>query len=247
VPAALAIPYLAAGWPRRSLHLVAMGFTLMALAIAGQWDHEPVAVGWMVLALLGVAADRWSGQTAGRPAATVLATLGLMQLFLTGLAQGVFDAPPTSAFRDGWSLAWYACTAACAAAAAAWRSPGAEPAWLRGGRVWLWGVAGMSIWLGGSWELSRAFTDQLARDLAISAFWLLYAGALVATGFRLGQRAARIAGLALAGVAALKIVLYDLSQLEALYRVGSFFVLAVITLAVAYAYNRRRLTESSQQ
>lgn len=37
----------------------------------------------------------------------------------------------------------------------------------------------------------------------------------------------------------LKIVLYDLSKLEALYRVGSFFALAFIALAVAYAYNRR--------
>ena len=46
----------------------------------------------------------------------------------------------------------------------------------------------------------------------------------------------------LLGVAAfvgLKIVLYDLSQMKALYRVGSFFALAIIALAVAYAYNRR--------
>jgi uncharacterized membrane protein len=49
----------------------------------------------------------------------------------------------------------------------------------------------------------------------------------------------RTAGLAVAGLAAMKIVFYDLSELEALYRVGSFFVLAIIALAVAYAYNKK--------
>jgi len=45
--------------------------------------------------------------------------------------------------------------------------------------------------------------------------------------------------------AGLKIVLYDLSNLEALYRIASFFALAVIALAVAYAYNRKVTTESA--
>ncbi len=58
-------------------------------------------------------------------------------------------------------------------------------------------------------------------------------------GFRLNQKLVRSTGLAVAAMVALKIVLYDLSALQALYRVGSFFVLALITLAVAYAYNQR--------
>jgi len=49
----------------------------------------------------------------------------------------------------------------------------------------------------------------------------------------------RSAGLLVAGGAGLKIVLYDLSTMEALYRVASFFALALIALAVAYAYNRK--------
>jgi hypothetical protein len=34
--------------------------------------------------------------------------------------------------------------------------------------------------------------------------------------------------------------------MRALYRVGSFFALAIIALAVAYAYNRRAQANSSQ-
>jgi hypothetical protein len=242
VPSALALLYLVAGWPRRSVALVAMGFALVALAIAGQWDGEAVAVGWSALALIGVVADHSNGQPAGRPAATVLATVALLQLFFVSRSA---DWLGHVAFTDRWSLAWYVCTAAWAAAATLWRVRADDARWLAGGRSWLWGVAGLSLWFGGSLELAWAFTNPLARDLAISAFWLAYAAALVATGFRLGQRTVRVAGLGLAGVAALKIVLYDLSALEALYRVGSFFALAIIALAVAYSYNRRKL-ESHQ-
>ena len=39
-------------------------------------------------------------------------------------------------------------------------------------------------------------------------------------------------------------MLYDLSTLQALYRVASFFALALITLAVAYAYNRKASQET---
>ena len=64
-------------------------------------------------------------------------------------------------------------------------------------------------------------------------------GALVFIGFRLNRKLVRSTGLAVAALAGLKIVLYDLATLNALYRVGSFFTLAIIALAVAYAYNQR--------
>ncbi len=247
VPALLALPYLAAGWSRRSLHLVLMGFALLAMAIAGQWDGLVVAFAWSAMAALAVAADRWNGQPAGRPAAVGFATLGVLQLFLQGVRNQVFNRDPATAFRDEWSFAWYGCTALVAIAALWW--PGAEPAprWLRGGLAWVWALVGFAVWLGGSFELGRAFASGLAADLALSAFWLIYAAALVALGFQLGQRAVRIGGLVLAGFAAGKIVLYDLSQLDALYRVGSFFALAVIALAVAYAYNKRKEPTASAE
>jgi uncharacterized membrane protein len=93
---------------------------------------------------------------------------------------------------------------------------------------------------------ARAATSegaQLAGDLAISVYWLLFAGALVRYGFWVQHAVVRTAGLSVAGLAALKIALYDLQNLDALYRVGSFFALALIALAVAWAYNRRAAAE----
>src|SRR5207247_1793002 len=54
-----------------------------------------------------------------------------------------------------------------------------------------------------------------------------------------GAPLGRAAGLAVAAGAGLKIVLYDLSNLDALYRIASFFALALIALAVAYTYNKK--------
>jgi len=64
-------------------------------------------------------------------------------------------------------------------------------------------------------------------------------------GFQHERKDVRSAGLAVAAGAGLKIVLYDLSNLDALYRIASFFALALIALAVAYAYNRRATTSST--
>jgi uncharacterized membrane protein len=41
-----------------------------------------------------------------------------------------------------------------------------------------------------------------------------------------------------AGLAVLKVVLFDLSSLDALYRVGSVFLLALVALSLAYLYYR---------
>ena len=81
-------------------------------------------------------------------------------------------------------------------------------------------------------------TASLASGLAVSAWWLLYAAALVGIGFRLSLQPARVAGLAVAGLAVLKVVFFDLSSLDALYRVGSVFLLALVALSLAYLYYR---------
>jgi uncharacterized membrane protein len=81
-------------------------------------------------------------------------------------------------------------------------------------------------------------TASLASSLAVSAWWLLFAAALVTIGFRLSLQQTRVAGLMVAGLAVLKVVFFDLSSLDALYRVGSVFFLALVALSLAYLYYR---------
>ena len=361
VPLALAVLYLGSGWVPRTMHLVAMGLALLALAVSGQWDGAVVAAGWAIVAAIAGASGRWAHRPGASEVSVIIASFAFLQLFSVAEALRSANDP---AFTGNWSLAWYVCLAGLTLTAFSWTPrptpavednvsvalwslaaatllvggslelarifdwatfpataalllywiafavilvlgasrlqpamralavrialllvsaayvllffilSGARPAgdrafsgvwslgwnacciggvlaarwWpaderlpsnLRFGRAALWWMAGGCLLAGGSIELHRAFTSELAGDLAISTFWLVYAGALVTAGFRLDHKTVRSAGLGVAALAALKIVLYDLSALEALYRVGSFFVLALITLAVAYAYNKK--------
>jgi uncharacterized membrane protein len=235
VPAVLAVIYVGAGWQRRAAEYLIMGFALGAFAAAAAWNGSTVAMAWTLLALVALAAERQYGRPGGRHAATGLATAAFLCLFTTAL--GVREGTP---FTDDWSRALYVFLAATAVAARWWGTDD-KPLWKRGGAEWMWILCGAALFVGGSIEFQGQFARMtpLAGDLALSVWWLVYAGTLVWLGFRLDRKLIRSAGLVVAGLAGLKIVLYDLSTLNALYRVGSFFALAIIALAVAYAYNER--------
>jgi uncharacterized membrane protein len=238
LPAALAVLYLGAGWQRRTASLLIMGFALAALATAFAWENWLVAIAWTVLALAALGAERDAGRPGGRQAATGLATVAGLCLFTAAYSSRPFGAPP---FSDPWALALYAYVAGTAAAARLWGTETRRPLWKHGDAEWMWILCGLAVFIGGSIEFRRYFSAMtpLAGDLALSVWWLLYAAAVVFAGFRLDRKQVRSAGLTVAALAGLKIVFYDLSNLSALYRVGSFFTLAIIALAVAYAYNRK--------
>ena len=238
LPVVLGAIYLAAGWVRRTASLLVMGFALIALACVIQWSTTVTAYCWTGLALAALAADRWADRPGARAVAAGLALLAGLDLLLVAVWSRHAAAP---VFSDLWALALYAYVAATAVAARAWRVPATPVAWERRGAEAFWVMCGAAVLVGGSIELTRFFWRQtaLAGDLALSVWWLLYAGALVQIGFRLNRKDVRSAGLVVAAGAAVKVVLYDLSTLEALYRVAVFFALALIALAVAYAYNRR--------
>jgi hypothetical protein len=63
---------------------------------------------------------------------------------------------------------------------------------------------------------------------------------LLAVGFPLRDRTLRLSGLTLFMVCILKLFVYDLRNLETLYRILSFIVLGVILVGVSWAYTRFR-------
>lgn len=238
LPTVLALLYLGAGWQRRTASLLSMGFALAALATAIAWANWLVAIAWTVLALAALAAERDAGRPGGRQAATGLMTLAGICLFTAAYFDRRYGGP---AFTDTWALALYLYIAGTAVAGRWWGSEPRRPLWKQGDAEWMWILCGLAVFTGGSIELNRYFgaIAPLAGDLALSVWWLLYAAGVVFLGFRLDRKQVRSAGLLVAGLAGLKIVFYDLSTLSALYRVGSFFALSIIALAVAYAYNRK--------
>ena len=85
-------------------------------------------------------------------------------------------------------------------------------------------------------ELEPGQTPQVL----LSAFWAILGLACLVTGLVRDLRPLRLAGLALLGLAAVKVFLYDLSRLESIYRALSFIALGLLLLASAFAYQRVR-------
>ena len=77
-------------------------------------------------------------------------------------------------------------------------------------------------------------------QVLLSALWAAVGVAILAGGLVRDLRGLRLAGLALLGVAAAKVVAYDLATLTALYRVASFLALGLVLLGGAFLWQRAR-------
>jgi uncharacterized membrane protein len=74
----------------------------------------------------------------------------------------------------------------------------------------------------------------------LTVSWGLQGLGLLTAGFSLRERVLRLQGLALLLICILKLFLYDLRNLETLYRILSFMALGLILLGVSWIYTRFR-------
>jgi hypothetical protein len=79
---------------------------------------------------------------------------------------------------------------------------------------------------------------QFARDLTMSVAWALYALVLLAIGLWRHVQPLRFASLGVLLLTMAKVVLYDLSTLEGLYRILSFLGLGLSLILVSLLYQR---------
>jgi uncharacterized membrane protein len=91
--------------------------------------------------------------------------------------------------------------------------------------------------IGGTLLLSTVLYGRVSGGL-LTVAWGCQGLALLAAGFPLNQRVLRLEGLALLFTCILKLFLYDLRNLETLYRILSFVALGVILLGVSWVYTR---------
>lgn len=76
------------------------------------------------------------------------------------------------------------------------------------------------------------------QQLTLSGAWLFYSIILMVIGLWKRSQTLRFSAIFIFGISVLKIFIYDLSFLDTLYRIISFFILGVILLVVSYLYNR---------
>jgi uncharacterized membrane protein len=240
----VAVPYLAAGYlaPRPPFALA--GVSALVVAVLQHWSGVQGPAILFALALAAAVLDHPLGRADGRWYAAAILAIGLARLLgeLAG-RRGFEDA----AFVGPWPrVLWLAIAATTALAAGLWRREPDTPS-SRLARPGLWLAAGALALFGVTGEIRRHFrlretsieTAHLASGLAVSAWWLVFAAVLVVVGLRRGLRPVRLAGLAVAGLAVLKVMVFDLASLDALYRVGSVFLLGLVSLLLAYLYHRQ--------
>jgi uncharacterized membrane protein len=72
----------------------------------------------------------------------------------------------------------------------------------------------------------------------LSAVWLVFALALWGLGALRGQQLYRYGALATVLLAALKVFLFDMADLDGLYRVASFLGLGLSLVSIGFLYQR---------
>ncbi len=86
--------------------------------------------------------------------------------------------------------------------------------------------------------LTFEFSGNFARDMSYSIAWACFALLLLIIGIRTDRKPVRYAALALLAVTVLKLFLHDLSQLDQLYRIAAFIVVAIIAMVASFLYQR---------
>jgi uncharacterized membrane protein len=240
------VPYLVAGYQRVRPAFALVGAAALGAAAWNHWSGVPRVWALLALVLLWAAVDHPTRRTDGRWYSLATLWAVLQQLFGEALLRRTAD---DAAFFGPWAMAlWATALVSMLLAAGLWRRAGLAAGPVPQGGLWAFG--GALILFGVTAEIRRyfilkalsAYTASLASSLAVSAWWLVFAAALVGLGFRRGLKPARVAGLGVAGLAVIKVLVFDLSSLDALYRVGSVFILGLVFLLLAYLYHRQGRT-----
>ncbi|MCA9048490.1 MAG: DUF2339 domain-containing protein [Planctomycetaceae bacterium] len=111
------------------------------------------------------------------------------------------------------------------------------------GMLLLWLLLSMDCY---GWFVSQSLPDgdislwRWRGQLALSVFWTLFASVILILGFRLRRERLRWLSMVLFGVTVLKLFLIDMANVQQLYRILAFFVLAVVLGLVARGYQRFR-------
>jgi len=90
----------------------------------------------------------------------------------------------------------------------------------------------------GAQALTFEFSGNFARDMSYSIAWALFALLMLVIGISRRLAPVRYAGIGLLVATLTKLFLHDLSQLDQLYRIGAFIVVAVIAIFASFLYQR---------
>jgi hypothetical protein len=213
-----------------------------------QFDRQWITVGW---ALEG-AALCWLFHRVPHPGLRLTGVALLMIVFARlALNPAVLNYHPRAAFPIlNWYLYAYGIATMCLFTATRLLAPprhlvlgsNAPPLLYAFGTVLAFLVVNIEIAdyfsTPGAGALTFEFSGNFARDMTYSIAWGLFALMLLIVGMRNRIAAVRYASLGLLGATVTKLFFHDLSQLDQLYRIGAFVVVAIIAILASFLYQR---------
>ena len=105
------------------------------------------------------------------------------------------------------------------------------------------GLVGAAVFL--LWTLSvEAWSRNEgpgARHLALSLLWAFYALGAMALGLQFASSPLRLGAIALFGLTVVKVLVFDLADVDTLYRILSFMILGGVLLVASFLYARHRV------
>ena len=213
-----------------------------------QFDRQWITLGW---ALEGVALC-WLFQRVPHPGlrlvGTALLAVAFVRLALNPAIFSYHGRSVTPIFN--WYLYTYGIVTVCLFAAARLLAPPRNLVLGRDIRRLLYALGTILAFLllnieiadyfsrPGMATLTFQFSGNFARDMSYSIAWASFALLLLIIGIRQNVRPVRYASLGLLGVTILKLFLHDLSQLDQLYRIAAFVVVAIIAIFASFLYQR---------
>lgn len=241
---------------RRDLRLLqtALAIGFITIAVPLKLEAHWVTIGWFVEAGALFWVGRRSDSQFLRILATVALTLGVVRLL-------VFDNFVTTrlVFNSRFSTYLVAIAVLALLARYGWDEKADSDQTIRAVAVVAINVLAL---IALTYEISDAFLRELrtvpsgnyrnyhtliiARDFSYSALWMVYGALLMFVGFWRRSAFFRWQSLILIAMTIAKVFIYDVSQLERVYRILSFIVLGVLLLAISFAYQRDWLKLSAK-
>ena len=191
------------------------------------------ALGGLLFVLAGV-----------RLARRAVAWTGACLLLLAGIACVYLYADATSYAlfvnaRFGAAVFLFACQAL------AWWAAYRRKMWMPlqqvlfgSGEVAIFVLFSTEVYLFGKLYLSNATQSTWLAHMLLSIAWAVYASGLLCGGFLRRSRGMRITALGIFCLVALKMLLFDLAELQQIYRILSFFIVGLLMIGASYLYNR---------
>ena len=234
-------------WTRdrdRAVHFAALGFTLLSIAIALQFDGPAVTIGWATegaaIIALGLYVRRDWLRAAGAMLFGIAFVMTLDRLVSVAPANHVVFLNPRAAAAAAvitlsYVIAWLHRRHADVTARSA-----AIAATLVAAQV-------VSVVLLTT-EIHAFFAMRegaFTREMMVSVTWAVYATALIVIGLQRRYAPIRYFAIALFALTIAKVFFSDLAELQRIYRVMSVIALGVTLMLTSYLYQRMRAESNS--